>query len=762
MRDMLCAMMCSFCCLSGVAAGDDTVVVENDHLQLVFETAPVPWLKQLVHKPSGEKLLAEEGGRDLFTLSILRAEGGSLSVASHSAQRGSLRVVRAANGQRILVEFAGLGPGADIGVVLEGMLDDSEPFVRWSIAVNNPGSQRLARVRCPNVSAVAAIGDSEDDFLIAPYSPGAMIENPAENWPARYSMSWTFPGSQSAQFCAYQDCRAGIYLASMDSGAHSRALSVLKSEGGYRLYQDYVLPETQATEWKSPYSTALGVTAGNWQQTADIYKCWAVHQPWCAKTLAQRDDIPDYWKRGPCVHTVEVRTYDGKTRLCNGSYYPQLADHLRLLRERIDGPVVPMLAGWENHRRWTAGEYFPIFDEEQAKGVLDEMRRDGFRPFVFLSGLFFTFQNEGRDGGDLTAWKEYADAMVVDALGKPKPYVLNESSSDGKSIWKRHSYQLCPAAPATREFFRSVLDKTHALGIDIVQMDQGAFGYMSRDGACYSISHGHHPGVGSYPATAFLALLEDMRGYGKSLNPDFLLMVEELHEEAIPYLDGFHTREYKEKYWYRAAPGARGIPLFSYLYHEYAIAYGGDSAGVSRDPNMTHLRSHAVNMVTGKTPGISVWSSQPTALEAHPDQIEMVRNHLHLLDTESQRFLMLGRMLHPLEFDTPSLTIQMAVKRDGKWRREPFEERAVMTSSWQSPEKLVGHCLVNISSEKQVVRLPLDTRNAPGWPRADIDLYRAGNPKASQSICRGATLPHECSLELAPREAVFFVIRPTK
>ena len=93
---------------------------------------------------------------------------------------------------------------------------------------------------------------------------------------------------------------------------------------------------------------------------------------------------------------------------------------------------------------------------------------------------------------------------------------------------------------------------------------------------------------------------------------------------------------------------------------------------------------------------------------------------------------------------------------------EPFEDRAVLTSSWQSPTGLVGHCLVNITDEKQTVRLQLDTRNTPGWAKADVDLYRADRPETSEPIGRGVTLPCEHTLELEPLEAVFFVLRPAQ
>jgi len=747
-----------FISCSVAAAQDNTLTVENTHLKLVFAEKPVPHMQQLIHKKSGINLISETANQNLFGLEAVKPAGGTISILSEPSKDGSINVSRTGKTQHINIRVKGLGSASNITVNLEGMLDDNDSLTRWSISVDNPSTQKLAAIRFPYISAVPAIGSADDDFIVAPASPGALIENPAKNWPTNYSISWPSPGIQSMQFCSFQDRSAGIYLASMDTTGHGRDLRISK-QGNKKilLYHEYKLSAQTSAQWKSPYEVAFGVTSGTWQQTADIYKRWAIQQPWCAKTLVQRDDIPAFWKKGPCIHTCEVRTYD-EHRLCNGSYYPKLLEHMKSLRTRIDGPVVPMLPGWENYRRWTAGAYFPIFDTEQAKKVLKQINNDGFRPFVYLSGLFYTFQNEGRDGGDVQGWERYADSLVIDAgTGKTKTFLLNESSPGKENVWKRHSYEFCPAAPRTREFFCSVIDQLHALGIDIVQMDQTVSGAGS---VCASTNHGHAPGPGLYQSQAFCKLMADLRQHGKSLSPDFMFAHEELHEELIPYMDTFHTREYRERYWYRSAPGARGIPLFTYIYHEYAIAYGGEGPGASASKNPAIVRELAVNLVTGKTPAVSVWSNQKAMAEAHPDQIHMLRNHMRLLKTEAQRFLILGRMLYPLEFEAPIITLKIGAKTSTGWKQEPFEERAVLTSSWQSPEGMAGHCLVNITSTNQSVKLHLDTRNVPGWPSVDIDLYRADKPDAPEQIFRKVSLPKEYKLELAPLEAVFFVIRP--
>ncbi len=249
-------------------------------------------------------------------------------------------------------------------------------------------------------------------------------------------------------------------------------------------------------------------------------------------------------------------------------------------------------------------------------------------------------------------------------------------------------------------------------------------------------------------------MLLDIRRHGRSLCPEFVLTVEEPHEELIPYVDGFHMREYRENIWYRNAPGARGIPLFTYLYHEYAMAFGGEGPQLLPGHNDTIVREMAINLVTGKTPAASVWSTQASMAVAHVGQIKMLRNHSHLLKTEAWRFLMLGRMLHPFDLEVPTPTFAI-----GKTLRK---DRAVLTSSWQSPEGLVGHCLVNVTNKVQPVRLQLDTRNAPGWPRCDVDLIRADKPDAREHVLRHVTLPQQHVLQLAPLEAIFLIIRPSQ
>jgi len=738
--------------LGAAAPAAETGVLENEFLRIEIGGRPAPAIERIIHKRSGREIVAGSKGVGLFSMIATKAGGGTETIDSSSAKESSVDV----SGRTASVRFAGMRvPG--ISVEVRAACETNGPLTFWTMRIENKSGLQITAMRFPQLMAVPAIGDGANDFFVLPAMSGSLIENPSANWRDGQSVTMRYPGDLSAQFIAYQDDAAGLYLAGMDAAAHPKNIAVLKQAGGIRLWHEVMAAADAKKEegaWQSPYPVAIGATSGTWCDTADQYKRWALEQPWCAKKLTERNDIPDWWKRGPDVHVCEVRTYDNK-RTCSGSYYPKLLDYLRNWRQKIDGPVVAMLAGWENHRRWTAGDYFPIFDSENAKGVIATMREEGFRPFFFLSGLYYTYRNEGRNGGEIPSALRHADSYVIDEkTAKPKEYLLNESNPAGD--WKRRSYQFCVAGPETREFFRGVVDRAQALGVDVLQMDQTTHGAGD---ACYAASHGHPPGRGLYQTEDFCDLLDELRERGKKTSADFILLHEEPHERLIPHLDGFHVREYFEKRWYRGHPGAFGIPLFSYLYHEYAIGYGGDSAGLSKNQSRWNVRCHAMNLIAGRTPGGSVWSSHQNMYDAHPDQIAVIRNHCRLLKTRARDFLMLGRMLHPIRLEAPKIDVGISVRKGDKWVTETVPTPAILTSSWQAPDGAIGHVFINIDERKQALRTALDARNVPAAGSYDVRVMRSSAGPSFEPLWHEARLPRDFSLELEPAEAVFVELR---
>lgn len=738
--------------VSGVDTDSTPVVIEDAALRLEIARDAAPYISRLEYKGTGSLLVSDPDDKNLFTIVIKKTNSTTETVESSRARRITVTQERTAAVQKAVMSYSGFSvPGLSADVT--AMMTAGEPFVFWNIRIVNPSNSVIDAVRFPRIAAVSNIGSSDDDFFILPAFPGTLIQDPAKTWPNGYSSSVRYPGDMSAQFIAYQDGDAGIFMTARDTQGHPQSFAVTKRGRGFLLEHSFVPLSGSGAIWESPYPVAIGVTHGTWHSSADLYKQWAVQQTWCAKPLASRDDIPAWWKRGPLVYVVEVREYD-KDRNTAGSLYQRLPDHVRALRQKTGGEIVPMLAGWERHRRWTAGDYFPVFDEVNAQAAIAQLRGSGFRPFVYLSGLFYTFSNEGGDGSDIPAAEQYTAHFVADeTAANLKKYVLNESRPG--SAWKRNSYQFCAGDPYTKKFFCDVADRAHAAGIDVLQMDQTTSGAGD---ICFATHHGHAPGTGLYQTTGFHDVLDSMRSRGKSNDPGFILCHEEPHEFLIPHLDGFHVREYYERQWYRGAHGAKGIPLFSYLYHEYAIGYGGDSAQISPGPNAWNVRAHAMNLVTGRTPGIAVWSSSYLATNINADQLSILRAHSRLLGTRAQECLMLGRMLHPLMIISPQLQFTAPVRKSDRGKPEDNRiiDPAILTSSWLSPAGRIGHLFVNVSRERQPLQAALDVRNAAAQgAQVHAALWRSTSTNGFEPLGTDGPLPHAWKTDLDPAEVVF-------
>lgn len=738
---------------------NNTFILENKALKLEIKKSPAPYIKILVHKNTSTAVISNPSSQNMFTIIIAKPDGIGLDkIDSSSAGNSSVHLESIAGGKKVIITYSGFKK-ANLAVKVTGVSLKDDPLTLWFISITNNSGRRIKSVFFPTIKAVPVIGNPADDFIILPHYSGTMIENPSNNLKTNQKITLDYPGGMSAQFITYQALKAGMYLASLDAKGYPKAISIQKFADGFFLNHTFQIPADAGKTWQSPYPVALGVTQGKWFESADIYKVWTIRQPWCAKTLVQRDDIPAWWKEGYDVHVLAARTYgaDWDGGKGSGSYYPKLLQHLRTFKDKIDGNIVVMLSGWEKYRPWTAGDYFPVFDSENAKKAISDIKKEGFRPLFYLSGLYYTFENEGVDAEKIPIDEKLLSNFVVDGkTGKLGEYVLG--SMVGKHVWKRHSYQFCVGAPLIKEFYRGIVDQTHQLGVDVLQMDQTGPGAGA---ACYSDQHKHFRGMGLYQTQMFQDLLQDMRLYGKGKNKDFILTHEEPHENLIQYLDGFHVREYKEKHWYRGYPGAVGIPLFSYLYHEYAIGYGGDSATLSKYNDNWLVRCHAVNLVTGRTPGGSVWNNYENMYKAHPRQIKMLRNHCRLLKTRAKDYLILGKMLHPYELKVPPFLYKISTTLAKEASNAFFEEPAILTSSWQAPDGRIGHLFVNLSNTAQQLSINLDTANGPIFPLADAAIY-SSEDNIFKPLWQNVKLPKPFSMEINPLEVVFIELQNKK
>ena len=210
-----------------------------------------------------------------------------------------------------------------------------------------------------------------------------------------------------------------------------------------------------------------------------------------------------------------------------------------------------MLPSWENHRRWTAGEYFPIFDQQQAKGVLTRFATTAFVPSCFFSGLFYTFQNKR---GETAAICRAGNVTPIRwcSMRRVSPQPMCSTNHRPTKQTSGNGIPISFAPPHRAPKICSLGDRsTSRLGHRHRSDGPGD----QRNGRRL-LQHRARPSAGRGPVPVrdlprpFWPTWASMAAHSAR---EFLQMNEELHEELIPYLGGFHTREHKEYWWYRGA-----------------------------------------------------------------------------------------------------------------------------------------------------------------------------------------------------------------
>jgi hypothetical protein len=410
----------------------------------------------------------------------------------------------------------------------------------------------LVRLRLPLRTGVA-------DAVVTGTAKGG-IEHPS-TWKVGQSVRANQPGSLAAAFGCYYDAQGGLYTAAYDSQGYRKSLVMTRRKDGLEL--GWYHPCFARGGFTLAYDVVLGGFKSpepgrdtDWRDAADVYKAWAVKQPWCARRFVDRDDVPAWLKQGAAM----VRF----TR----AWLAEPAAIERWFREYwqrtfpAQTPLVVAYWGWEKNGKWVGPDYFPAYPSDEQFRRLNQFTRTlGAHTFLWPSGYHYslgyarrpdgTFQWDGRPQFEATA----------------RPYVTIDRQ--GREVirdcwWLRGAQQaaMCPGAPWTIAWLNRAAEDCCRHGAELIQIDQvvGA-GFP----VCYSSKHGHPVGPGPWATEVFHRQLQSMARACRAIEPDAVLGFEEPNERFIQQLGIQDYRDCCDVLW-------RGVELasvYSYLYHEY-------------------------------------------------------------------------------------------------------------------------------------------------------------------------------------------------
>ena len=376
----------------------------------------------------------------------------------------------------------------------------------------------------------------------------------------------------------------------------------------------HTLPQTPASQWELGYDVALaglrpsaGLPQITWEAAADLYRQWAVRQPWCRQTMAQRvaaGDIPKWITEPTLVFTYSLRgqMQDGSL----GNRLPLVVDQTERWSKVVGAPITCLIMSWEKLDTWTTPDYFPPYGgESEFAAMTRELHARGHRTMVFLSGLHWTLHKDlaGPDRPRVLVDQEAEfdrrgrASAISDAQGEA---VIGGTPDEGVG----QTATICASTPLAREILAGTSLRCQQLGIDCVQVDQIVGGGMKE---CYHPQHDHPPGGGTWCSQALYRLFAEIRKEGKARDPNFAFSIEEPGEFYLPLLDTYHARDLHQGRWPRSGAGVLGVPLFTHVYHDYLAGYGSEGCYVSERPSRLALYQIGMNLVCGKMPAVALW-----------------------------------------------------------------------------------------------------------------------------------------------------------
>ncbi|MEN6496212.1 MAG: DUF6259 domain-containing protein [Thermoguttaceae bacterium] len=540
----------------------EQVTVANERLSVTLASEAHGAALVLRDLATGRDLLAKQSAPQLFQLefsSTAEANPKRIYVSSRDAKKVVLR--RIFDGKRTTgrAEFSNFG-GQEGRVVCTVTATPGDPMLRWRIEASFPEGFVLENVRFPILTLRAPLAAEHADALVLGATKGGVHHQPSAWKPGR-ATSAAQPGSLAAQFACYYDAAGGLFTAAFDSRGYRK--SVIASRTAEGLSIAWLHPCFVKTSFaldfdvvQTTFRSEEPATATDWRHAADLYKQWAVGQPWCARTFAARDDLPAWLKAGPAMvrfhreALAEPKTIEAWLKTYWQGNVP------------AKPPLIIAYWGWEKVATWITPDYFPFFPSDETFLELARLGRSiGGHTFLWPSGYHYTVTFKKQPDGTF-AWD---DRARFDAEARAHAICAR----DGKvTISPRFWLQggecatLCPGDPWTIDWFNKIAVGLVQRGADMVQVDQVVGGNFP---PCYSKAHGHEPGPGLWTTEVFHKQLETMLAACRKVNPEAVVCFEEPNEQFIQHAAIQDYRDWEVL----KRDGVEPASVFNYIYHEY-------------------------------------------------------------------------------------------------------------------------------------------------------------------------------------------------
>jgi hypothetical protein len=220
--------------------------------------------------------------------------------------------------------------------------------------------------------------------------------------------------------------------------------------------------------------------------------------------------------------------------------------------------------------------------EQGFREMVEKLHRNGVR--IILLDHFHRWINRDIAEYEGLSLEKHA---VLDVEGRPRTarwwketYLSCRRLEGPTPVW----IEMCPASDKWLEYYLDHVTRMIRLGVDGLELD------TFESSACYSGQHNHRKGTDVFEVK--MEFMREVRSHAKGLNPDFVLIGENMIPETREVLDGFYSSRYLtecERIYQYMFPDMRhqSVLVGNYAYDQVNKAL---SLGVGIDTEIWGLR----------------------------------------------------------------------------------------------------------------------------------------------------------------------------
>ena len=659
-----------------------------------------------------QEFIASAAAHPVFAIQYLDADRRYRRLDSFVATTRSIRCDQVPGGQLLKMDFTGIG-GLDLTLSAQVRASAAKPMSRWSLTLDNTAGIEVVDVQFPFVVAAYQPGGAPAaEGLLLPQRTGSLIRTPGPgDVEPDVDAAWEFrpengsynhyPGRVFAQFMAFYNEAAGLYLACDDTAGHVKLIKALHRDPGMRLGVAHVGDWPRKGERRLEYDVLLGGFSGDWYAAAELYRSWSLEQKW-AIPLHRRDDLPEWLLGSPPHITIRLQG-----QLDDGPVFPveeflpyeKALPLLQQVADRVEAPLVAVIMSWERGAPWVYPDCFPpVGGEESVTHFAAQARARGWHVGSFCNGTRWVMAH-GEAGYD--GRRFFADRGGAHSVCRTPDGAAWEEDWDAD--W-RPSHPCCLGAELTRDTATDFVRRLLGWGLESVQFFDQNFSACTFP--CFSAEHDHPPVPGRWMAARMEAIVARFHALAREAGEAEAIQSVEgpINEYCLPLFQQCDVRV--------NPPTSEGdphfVPVYHYLFHECTIMHG--MMGNGPEPHHLPIRN-AMNGVLGEIPGAVLtgdgtllnkdtenWAPWEPAVGSDDDALEMIRTITAMRRGAGRPCLLFGRMLAPA-------TIAGIELVRWRWEGRDHEVPALFHAAWQAPDGGVGVIIANWTTEARTVSL---------------------------------------------------------